>query len=99
MGVAATAVETGEAAAVSNENVYETSARFLKAQKFVAHLSARDHTSESVSKMHPHVLAHHAMMAGIQAPSDDTMEVVHSMLQANENAKKNQPRDPFAGLS
>jgi hypothetical protein len=82
-----------------NENVYETSARRLKAQKLAAHFQSRGIKSEHLAKMHPNIIAHHLMAAGISGASEETLGEVHKMLKYGEKAKASQPADPFSGLS
>ena len=85
--------------AVAVSNNYEVSARMLKAHKLYAHLQARGIKSEHLQNMHPQILAHHIASAGVNDPSEETLGMVHQMLQGHERAKANAPADPFEGLS
>ena len=84
---------------MAKPNVYEESARRVKAQRIVGHLTSRSITSDTLSKMHPNLVAHHLMAAGVSGASEETLGVVHQMLQQHEKDKSRQAVDPFLGLT
>ena len=72
---------------------YEQRARVQKANRLMEHLWARGHRSKDLDRMHPTVLAHHASSAGVRAPSEETWNMVGSMMRIREREQSRE--DPF----
>jgi hypothetical protein len=84
-----------------NSSYYEDRARTQKALKLANHLQLRGITSDHLETMHPHILAHHAASAGVNAPSPETWETVSKLMvnhEASQAESKKPGYDPFAGL-
>lgn len=79
-------------------NEYEQAARSLKARKLSDHLARQGVTHKQFQSLHPQMRAHHALVAGVSTPSDETWEMTGQMLASRERVAKHQPADPFEGL-
>jgi len=79
-------------------NTFETAARSLKARQLVEHLHSKGVTHKQFQELHPQMRAHHALMAGVSAASDETWALTGQMLESRERSAASQPADPFEGL-
>jgi hypothetical protein len=81
---------------------YALDARMRKSQKFALHLHAKGITPDDLAKMHPNMVAHHAMLANVRSPSEETLQMTSEHLDRLHNPRltdQYQPVDPFEGLS
>ena len=63
-----------------------------QAEKLATHLYRRGIRPGHLEKMHPNILAHHAMSAGVNNPGQDVWGLAHQMLsfQEQEDVAKRQ---------
>jgi hypothetical protein len=75
---------------------YEQRARERKAAMLTSHFRVRGISSADLEAVHPDVRQHHAKLAGVRNPSDETWSM---MLKTVDYLEKNPgPEDPFEGL-
>lgn len=77
--------------------LYEQQARERKTAALSSHFRDRGITAHDLAAMHPEVRAHHAKLAGVNNPSDETWDMV--IKSVGTDYSKYIPDDPFEGLS
>lgn len=80
-------------------NQYLEHNRQIKASKLANHLTSRGISHADFQTMDPRLRAHHAVLAGVTEPSDDTWKLTGLTMQAGEQSRhRNAGKDPFEGL-
>jgi hypothetical protein len=82
-----------------SDSYREERVRSVKARQLAAHLDQRGYALTNVQGMHPALREHHARMAGVEAPSEETWTAVVAHLGAMRRERQRMAgKDPFAGL-
>lgn len=82
-----------------SSSYHQERARSVKARQLADHLDQRGFSITDVQGMHPALREHHAKLAGVHPPSEETWTAVVAHLGATHRARQSMAgKDPFEGL-
>jgi hypothetical protein len=86
---------------MSDSGYHEARARYIKARRLAMHLDSRGISLTEAQGMHPALREHHAKMAGVNDPSNETWAETVSHLGSIHKIRGEQAKikDPFEGLT